>query len=73
MKVLKNIVPQKAHLEGSMIEGYMDFQAIVLLRKYLPQSHLEAPQLWSYSQPHSFEGEKLEGQGTSKRIKGMQK
>ncbi|XP_059075535.1 uncharacterized protein LOC131875398 [Cryptomeria japonica] len=69
MKVLKKFVRQKARLEGSMVEGYMVFQAMVHLSEYLPQLHLEALRLWNYSKPKSFEGEKLEGQGTSKRIK----
>lgn len=51
----------------------MVFQEMVHLSEHLPQFHLEAPQLWIYNQPQSFEGEKLEGQGTSKRIKDIQK
>ena len=73
MKVLKQFVRQRARPEGSMVEGYMVFQTMVHLSEYLPQLHLEAPQLWGYNQPQSFEGEKLEGQGTSKRIQGIQK
>ena len=73
MKVLKQFVRQTARPEGSMVEGYMVFQTMVHLSEYLPQLHLEAPRLWGYNQPQSFEGEKLEGQGTSKRIQGIQK
>ena len=51
----------------------MVFQKMVHLSEYLPQLHLESPRLWDHIQNQSFEGEKLEGQGTSKRIKGIQK
>ena len=72
MKVLKQFVRQKARPEGSIVEGYMVFQEMVHLSEYLPQFHIEAPRLWNYNQSQSFEGEKLEGEGTSKRIKGKQ-
>ena len=72
MKVSKQFVRQKVRPKGSIVEGYVIFQAMGHLSEYLPQLELEVPQLWNYNQPLSFEGEKLEGQGTSKRIKGMQ-
>jgi len=71
MKVLKQFVRKKARREGSIVERYMIFQKIIHLSEYLPQFHLGAPRLWNYNQSQSFEGEKLEGEGTSNRIKGI--
>lgn len=73
MKVLKHFVRQKARLEGSIVEGYMVFQEMVDLSEYLPQLHLEALRLWNYNQSQSFEGEKIESEGASNRIKGIKK
>ena len=46
----------------------MAFQTMVHLSEYLFELHLKAPRLRDYKQPQSFDGEKLEGQGISKRI-----
>jgi hypothetical protein len=36
LKSLKALVRQRAHLEGSMVEGYMVYQTLVYISDYLP-------------------------------------
>ena len=37
LKSLKSLVKQRAHLEGSMVEGYMVYQTTVYITQYSPQ------------------------------------
>ena len=56
LKVLKKIVKQKAHPDGSMLQGYMLFKSIVYLTELCNELNIEEPQLWDSNQSEKFEG-----------------
>jgi hypothetical protein len=37
LKTLKDLVRQRAHHEGSMVEGYMIYQTMVYITQYIPK------------------------------------
>ena len=37
LKSLKDLVRQRAHLEGSMVDKYMVYQCMVYISEYLPK------------------------------------
>ena len=49
LKSLKAFVRQRAHPEGSMVEGYMVYQSTVYISKYLIEvalPHITMPRIW---------------------------
>ena len=59
LKSLKDLVRQRAHPEGSMVEGYMVYQCMVYIREYIPK--LYVPHIWNLNSINKFEGEVLLG------------
>ena len=74
LKFLKALVRQRAHPEGSMMEGYMVFQSMVYIVEYLPGLMFIKTKLdRCIGDPNStkkLEGEYLMGKGKSRKIKG---
>ena len=72
LNFLKGLVRQRAHPEGSMMEGYMVYQNMMYISEYLPKlaSNLN---LGCICDPHSnkkLEGEYTKGKGRSRKMKG---
>ena len=72
---MKALVRQRAHPEGSMMEGYMVFEAMVYIVEYLPGQTFIKTELdrCIHGDPKStkkLEGEYLMGKGKSRKIKG---
>jgi hypothetical protein len=74
LKFLKALVRQRARPEGSMVEGYMVFQAMVYIIEYLPGLAFIKMELdRRIGDPNSTkksEGEYLMGKGRSRKVKG---
>jgi hypothetical protein len=74
LKFLKVLVRQRAHPKGSMVEGYMVYQTMVYITKYLPGlSFIKIVSDQCIGDPNSikkFEGEYLMGKGRSRKVKG---
>ena len=74
LKFMKALVRQRAHPEGSMMEGYMVFQAMVYIVEYIPGLTFIKMELdRCIGDPNStkkLEGEYLMGKGKSRKIKG---
>ena len=75
LKFMKGLVRQRAHPEGSMIEGYMIYQTMVYISKYLPKFvvgiHLD--RIWDPNYNKKFKGEYLTGKGRLSRVRGNYK
>jgi hypothetical protein len=74
-KSLKASVRQRTHLKGSMVEGYMVYQSMVYISRYLPK--LAAPamhavnRIWDVNSIKKFEvHEQLLGKGRMKNLRG---
>ena len=67
LKFMKSLVRQRAHPEGSMLEGYMIYQKMLYVNKYLPllASNLNLRRIYDPDSNHKFEGEQLKGKGRS--------
>ena len=72
LKSLKDLVRQRACLEGSMVEGYMVYQCMVYISEYLPKlaENMNVPHIWHLNSINKFEGEVLLGKGTMRIVKG---
>ena len=74
LKFLKALVRQRARPEGSMVEGYMIFQAMVYIIEYFPGLAFIKMELHRrIGDPNSTkksEGEYLRGKGRSRKVKG---
>ena len=72
LKLLKDLVRQRARPEGSMVEGYMVYQCMVYISEYLPKlaENMNVPRIWHLNSINKFEGEVLLGKGTMRTMKG---
>ena len=74
LKFLKALARQRARPEGSMVEGYMVFHAMVYIIEYLPGLAFIKMELdRRIGDPKStkkFEGEYLMGKGRLRKVKG---
>ena len=66
LNVLKGFVRQRAHLQCSIVEGYMVYQSIVYFSDYLPQimGDMDVPLLWDVNSTSKTEGKVLLVKGT---------
>ena len=66
LKSLKDLIRQRAHLEGSMVEGYMVYQSMVYISQYLPKliANVHADCIWDVNSIKKFEGENLLRKGS---------
>ena len=72
LKLLKDLVRQRARPEGSMVEGYMVYQCMVYISEYLPklEENMNVPRIWHLNSINKFEWEVLLGKGTMRTMKG---
>ena len=56
LKVLKKIVKQKAHPEGSKLQKYLFFKSTVYLTELCNELNIEGPQLCDSNQNEKVEG-----------------
>ena len=68
MKTLKGFVRQRAHPEGSMAEGWLVQESLVLITEILGSSNPGMPQLWSQETNIRVIGEQPQGQGVMKKM-----
>ena len=69
---MKGLVRQQAHVEGSMMEGYMVYQNMLYVSEYLPilVSKINLRRIYDLDSNNKLEGEKLKGKGRSRKVKG---
>ena len=69
---MKGLVRQRAHLEGSMLEGYTVYQNMLYVSEYIPNlvSKLNLRRICNPDSNNNFEGEYLKGEGRSRKVKG---
>ena len=62
---MKGLVRQRAHVEGSLMEGYMVYQNMLYIIEYLPNlaSKLNLRRICYPDSNNNFEGEYLKGKG----------
>ena len=72
LKFMKGLVRQRAHAEGSMMEGYAVYQNMLYVSEYIPllASNLNLRHICDPDSNHKFEGEQLKGKGRSRKMKG---
>ena len=69
---MKVLVRQRAHTEGSMMEGYTIYQNMLYVSEYLPflASKLNLRRICDPESNHKFEAEQLKGKCISRKVKG---
>lgn len=74
-KFLKALVWQRAHLEGSTVEGYMVYQTLVYITEYLPKfaAKIHVDRIWDPNPINKFKGEHLMGKDRLKKLRGNYK
>ena len=72
LEFMKGLVRQRAHAEGSMMEGYTVYQNMLYVSEYLlilaPKLNLR--RICDPNSNKKFEGEKLKGKGRLRKLKG---
>ena len=65
LKSLKDLVRQRAHPEGSMVERYLVYKCMVYISEYLPKlaKNMNVPHIWHLKSINKFKGEVLFGKG----------
>ena len=60
LKFMKGLVRQRAHVEGSMMEGYKVYQKMLYFNEYLPilASKLNLCRICDRDSNNTFEGER---------------
>jgi hypothetical protein len=58
-----------------MVEGYMVYQTMVYITKYLPKfvANIHVDHIWDPNSINKFEGEYLMGKGRSRKVRGKPK
>ena len=71
LKFMKGFVRQRAHPEGSMMEGYMVYQNMLYVSEYIPilASKLNLRLICDPDSNSKFEGEQLKGKGRLRKLK----
>ena len=72
LKFMKGLVRQRAHVEGSMMEGYMVYQKMLSVSEYILNlaSKLNLCRICDPDSNNNFEGEYLKGKGRPRKVKG---
>ena len=75
LKFLKALVQQRAHPEGSMVEGYMVYQTMVYISEYLPNfvANIHVDHIWDPNSIKKFEREHLMAKGRLRKVRGKSK
>ena len=68
---MKGLVRKRAHVEGSMMEGYTVYQNMLYVSEYIPflASKFNLCRICDPESNHKFEGEQLKGKGRSREVK----
>ena len=71
LKSLKDLVRQRARPEGSIAEGYMIYQIMIYITKYLPKiaTAINMNLIWNVNSMNKFEGEHLLGKGRMSKVR----
>ena len=66
------LVRQQAHLEGSMMDGYMVYQNMMYISEYLPKLawNLNLGSICDPDSNKNFKGEYMKGKVRSRKVKG---
>ena len=69
---LKDFVRQRVFHEGSIVQGYMLYQSMVYISRYLPNlaKNINLPRIWHVDSINKFEGEVMLGKGSTRKVKG---
>ena len=72
LKFMNGLVRQRAHVEGSMMEGYTIYQNMLYVSEYLTilASKLNLCRICDTDSHNKFEGEQLKGKGRLRKVKG---
>ena len=72
LKFMKGLGGQRAHPEGFVVEGYLLYQIMVYISKYLPKSisKLHVDHIWNPNSINRFEGEYMMGKGILRKVRG---
>ena len=75
LKFIKGLVSQRTNPRGSMVEGYMVYQTMVYITKYLPKfaSNIYVDHIWDLEPCKQLEGEYLMGKGRLRKVRGNYK
>ena len=75
MKFMKCLVRQRACPEGFMVEGYMVYQTMVYISKYLPKfaANIHVDLIWDPNSNDKLKGEYLTRKGRLRRVRGNYK
>jgi len=73
LKSLKTLVKQRAHPEGSVVEGYMVYQTLVYISDYLTDlgRKINMHCIWGVNNVKISEVEVLVGNGKMRKVKGI--
>ena len=72
LKSLKDLIRQRTHLEGSMVEGYMVYRTMVYISQYIPtigKSINVLGHIWDVNSMNKIEGEHLLGKGRMRKVR----
>ena len=72
LKFMKGLVRQRAHAEGSMMEGYTVYQNMLYVSEYLPflASNLNLCHICDPDSNKKFKGEQLKRKARLRKLKG---
>ena len=69
---MKGLARQRAHAEGSMMEGYTVYKNMLYVSEYIPNlaSNLNLHRICDLVSNNNFEGDHLKRKGRSRKVKG---
>ena len=72
LKSLKDLVRQRAHPEGSTVDGYMVYKCMVYISEYIPKlvENMNVPYNWHLNSIKKIEWEVLLGKCRMRTMKG---
>lgn len=72
LKSLKDLVREREHHKGSMVQEYMIYQSMVYISQYLPKlvENMHVDHIWDVNSIKKFEGEHLLGKGRIRQVIG---
>ena len=72
LEIFEGFGSKKSRPEGSVIEGYMEYQMMVYIIQYLPNlaTKTNTDCIWDLDSIKKFEGEYLVGKGRFRKVKG---
>ena len=71
MNTLKGFVRQRARPEGSMAEGWLVQESLVVITEFLGSTNTEMPRLWYHDTDVRVVGEEPQGKGVMRKMDGI--